>query len=145
MAGTSPDLMDALHDAVRRRLSFEERLELRRRVSDRLREIVPYSEEQEDRLASRLDRMSEEVLVSTVAPLSVRESMVLAHMLLGLSNDEIAAQLAVSMGTVQTQVKAVLRKLGARNRVHAVALALTALSPESTIEPAACGAVSSAG
>lgn len=56
-------------------------------------------------------------------PLSVRESEVLALMAEGLGNAAIADRLVVGVETVRTQVAAVLRKLEARDRTHAVVLA----------------------
>ena len=55
--------------------------------------------------------------------LSERESVVLALMAEGLSNAAIAERLVVGVETVRSQVAAVLRKLGARDRTHAVVLA----------------------
>lgn len=42
----------------------------------------------------------------------------------GKSGDEIAASLATSKGVAQHFLRVAARKLGARNRVHAVALAV---------------------
>lgn len=55
--------------------------------------------------------------------LSDREHAVLALMAEGLSNAAIAERLVVGVETVRSQVAAVLRKLGARDRTHAVVLA----------------------
>lgn len=56
-------------------------------------------------------------------PLSAREAEVLALMAEGLANAAIADRLVVGLETVRTHVAAVLRKLGARDRTHAVVLA----------------------
>jgi DNA-binding NarL/FixJ family response regulator len=56
--------------------------------------------------------------------LSRREREVLGEVLAGLDNKRIADRLRISEDTVQSQVKAISRKLGARDRAHAVALAL---------------------
>lgn len=55
--------------------------------------------------------------------LSRREGQVLALIAQGLSHQEIADWLTVSHETVRTHVKAILRKLQARDRAHAIARA----------------------
>lgn len=57
-------------------------------------------------------------------PLTPREREVLALMAQGWSNAVIAEQLVLGVETVRTHVAAVLRKLSARDRTHAVVLAL---------------------
>lgn len=57
-------------------------------------------------------------------PLSLREQEVLAGAMRGENNEEIARRLLVSPETVKSHIARVLRKLGARDRTHAVALAL---------------------
>ena len=58
--------------------------------------------------------------------LSRRESEVLAEIVRGLDNRAIADRLYISIDTVKSHVKAILRKLGARDRAHVVALVLGA-------------------
>jgi len=55
--------------------------------------------------------------------LTAREHQVLEAMAEGLSNAAIAGRLVLGVETVRTHVAAVLRKLGARDRTHAVVLA----------------------
>ncbi|WP_156754598.1 LuxR C-terminal-related transcriptional regulator [Actinokineospora pegani] len=56
-------------------------------------------------------------------PLSRREFQVLQLIADGLENQAIAKILYVSVETVRTHVKSILRKLSARDRTHAVAVA----------------------
>jgi DNA-binding NarL/FixJ family response regulator len=56
--------------------------------------------------------------------LTRREREVLAELAQGLDNRSIADRLFISEETVKTHVKSILRKLGARDRVHAVVMAL---------------------
>jgi DNA-binding NarL/FixJ family response regulator len=69
--------------------------------------------------------------------LSPREREVLSEVLAGLDNKRIAGRLCISEDTVKSHVKAIFRKLGARDRAHAVALALgTAAVPGRHLRPA---------
>lgn len=63
----------------------------------------------------------------TVA-LSNRERDVFARMVRGDSNAEIAQELVVSVETVKTHVKRILRKIGAANRLEAITLYMDAHS-----------------
>ncbi len=56
--------------------------------------------------------------------LTEREREVLALMVKGKSNQEIALELVISLGTVKFHVGNILMKLGVQSRVEAVALAL---------------------
>ena len=57
--------------------------------------------------------------------LSRKERLVLAELARGNSTEEIGIVLSVSPHTVRTHVKNLMRKLGARTRAHAVAIALS--------------------
>lgn len=55
-----------------------------------------------------------------LAPLTAREREVLAELVTGASNDDIAARLYLTGNTVKTHIKAILAKLGLPDRVHVV-------------------------
>jgi DNA-binding CsgD family transcriptional regulator len=55
--------------------------------------------------------------------LSKRERQVLDELARGSYTEEMAAALHLSPHTIRSHVKALLRKLGARTRAHAVAIA----------------------
>ena len=57
-------------------------------------------------------------------PLTDRETEVLALLLKGLENKEIAARLSISTSTVKVHVSNILSKLGVSNRGEAIALAI---------------------
>jgi DNA-binding NarL/FixJ family response regulator len=56
--------------------------------------------------------------------LTEREIQVLRQVGAGYSNKQIAVQLAISEGTVKAHMKSILPKLGARDRTHAVMIAV---------------------
>ena len=58
------------------------------------------------------------------ARLSPRERDVLAGLALGESTEQIGLTLAMSPHTVRTHLRNVMRKLEARTRAHAVAIAI---------------------
>lgn len=57
--------------------------------------------------------------------LTGRERELLAQVARGRSSEEVAEVLVLSVHTVKTHVKHIMRKLGANSRAHAVAIALT--------------------
>lgn len=59
----------------------------------------------------------------TASVLSAREKEILRLLERGKSNQEIAASLVITIGTVKSHVNHILRKLGASNRTQAVAIA----------------------
>lgn len=69
---------------------------------------------------------------SIVAPLTNRETQILNYIAEGNSNKVIAHILGISEQTIKNHVSAILRKLNANDRAHAVALALHSgwISPE---------------
>jgi DNA-binding CsgD family transcriptional regulator len=82
-------------------------------------------------LVSRADRESDS--------LTARERDVVALAAHGLTSGAIAETLTVSRSTVESHFRGAVRRLGARNRTHAIALALAwgeiALSPVATADP----------
>jgi len=73
----------------------------------------------------RLDRvLLSERSTERIPQLSPREREVTHLMAEGLTADAIAKRLGVSVETVRTHVRNTIRKLRARNRVHAIAMAL---------------------
>jgi two-component system, NarL family, response regulator DesR len=57
-------------------------------------------------------------------PLSERESQVLQHLAHGLTTERVGKELFLSPATVRSYAENAMHKLGAHNRVHAVAIAL---------------------
>ena len=73
----------------------------------------------------RLDRiLLSPRATANIPQLSPREREVMHLMAEGLTAETIGERLGISVETVRTHVRNVIRKLQARNRVHAVALAL---------------------
>ncbi len=76
------------------------------------------------------------------ASLSRRQLDVLRLVAVGANAGQIAIALSISQATVRTHVKNILDRLGANNRAHAVALAMTqgllggSTSPDSTVKRA---------
>ena len=58
------------------------------------------------------------------APVSGREREIIGLLAEGLTGDEVAEQLFLSAETVKTHIRNAMSKLEARNRVHAIAIAL---------------------
>jgi DNA-binding CsgD family transcriptional regulator len=59
-----------------------------------------------------------------VPQLSPREREIMHLMAEGMTAEAIGDKISVSVETVRTHVRNVIRKLQARNRVHAIAIAL---------------------
>ena len=58
------------------------------------------------------------------APLTSREIQILRHIANGNSNKQVAHVLGISEQTIKNHISAILRKLNANDRAHAVALAI---------------------
>lgn len=61
--------------------------------------------------------------ILTRTPLTTRETQILRLIARGMPNKSIASELRISLGTVKSHTKAILDKLGARNRTEATVLA----------------------
>ena len=57
-------------------------------------------------------------------PLSPREREVVSLIAMGASLEQLADELTISVSTVRTHLRNAVQKLGARNRAHAIALAM---------------------
>ena len=63
--------------------------------------------------------------METVAtPLTLRETQILNYVAVGNTNKQIASILQISEQTINNHVSAILRKLNANDRAHAVVLAI---------------------
>ena len=71
-----------------------------------------------------LDRGLEEPRRPAAGRLTVRERHILALLAAGATLEQIAEQRNVAVSTVRTQLRNGMRRLGARHRAHAVAVAL---------------------
>lgn len=79
-----------------------------------------------DRRGRGTDRQARDTHATAVPrsnALSGREIGVLEELAMGTSTEDIAAKFHVSPHTVRTHIKNILRKLDARTRAHAVAIA----------------------
>lgn len=73
---------------------------------------------------------------TTRSPLSIREMEILRHLLAGEPNRGIATQLMISEATVKVHVKAILRKIKAKNRTQAAIWALNYMgAADATLVP----------
>jgi two-component system response regulator DegU len=81
-------------------------------------------------VADRVLRQFQEItsmglaMEKVAAPLTNREIQILSHIANGSTNKQIAHVLGISEQTIKNHVSAILRKLNANDRAHAVALAI---------------------
>jgi two-component system response regulator DegU len=105
-------LIETIRRTCRGEYPINESLEVRpmvaRRVLEQFQEL------------SSLGRPLQEV----IAPLTLRETQILSCIAEGNTNKEIANKLEISEQTVKSHVSAILRKLNANDRAHAVALVM---------------------
>ena len=59
-----------------------------------------------------------------VAPLTHREKQILSYVADGNTNKQIAYMLGISDQTIKNHISAIMRKMNANDRAHAVAIAL---------------------
>jgi DNA-binding NarL/FixJ family response regulator len=91
----------------------------------------------DDRLGKHYE-LAHEVDVANQLGFSRREREVLGELILGQDNRSIAATLSISEETVKSHLKSIFRKLGARDRAQALALAIgTATAPSQRSAPGA--------
>jgi LuxR family maltose regulon positive regulatory protein len=85
----------------------------------------PYLQKLKGMLSIRNDdtEMSVSSQAGLIETLSEREIEVLQHIAEGKTNREIASQLIVASGTVKAHTASIYRKLDAKNRTEAVAIA----------------------
>ncbi|KPV48239.1 hypothetical protein SE17_39150, partial [Kouleothrix aurantiaca] len=130
-----------LRDGAAARVSLAEAVELaapeniRRPFLDAAPALSELLREMRDRAPEFVDQLLENTplqpgqIVAPIVPtpptepLTEREREVLALAAAGRSNPEIAEQLVLTVGTVKTHMHNIYRKLGARNRVEAIAAA----------------------
>jgi DNA-binding NarL/FixJ family response regulator len=91
---------------------------------------APLSQSMTGKLLRQLAQVSQPIVWSAVpsqasASLSPREREVLALVAHGLRNREIAEKLGIALNTVKNHLRSILAKLGARNRAHAAAYAVS--------------------
>jgi DNA-binding NarL/FixJ family response regulator len=90
-------------------------------LMDAIREVAAGGTYVDPRLRPAL--LSERATRRTQA-LSAREQEIIQLLADGLTNDEVAERLFLSSETVKTHIRNAMAKLEARNRVHAIAIAL---------------------
>ena len=73
---------------------------------------------------------------TVITPLTNRETQIMRYIADGNTNKEIGHVLGISEQTIKSHVSAILRKLNANDRAHAVALAIRSswISPEGTTQ-----------
>jgi two-component system response regulator DegU len=71
-----------------------------------------------------MSSMGGRAIETVIAPLTRRETQILNYVAAGNTNKQIADILDISEQTIKSHVSAILRKLNANDRAHAVALAI---------------------
>jgi DNA-binding NarL/FixJ family response regulator len=68
--------------------------------------------------------MGSKAMESLIAPLTTRETQILSYVANGNTNKQIATALQISEQTIKNHISAILRKLNANDRAHAVVVAI---------------------
>lgn len=55
--------------------------------------------------------------------LTIKENIVLEHLVLGMDNETIAKNMKISVHTVKTHVSHIIKKFHAKNRIHVAFIA----------------------
>jgi two-component system, NarL family, nitrate/nitrite response regulator NarL len=110
---------------ISKAVSFTQLLE---RVTDLLDDVAerPRTEAYELLECLREYREEERQRLAPFAQLTVREHEVLLALTLGMSADDIASSMYVSIATVRTHIRSILLKLGVSSQLAAVTLAIRA-------------------
>ena len=115
MFGTSPEIADALAagatGALMKSVAKTDLVSAIRRVAAGERVLSP-----------EIEQMLEED--SATPALSPRQRNILESISRGLTNNEISAQLDISLGSVKTHIERIFAKIGATTRAEAISIAL---------------------
>lgn len=104
-------------------------------VKDVIRGLDTHGVTRRQELACRLvdDRLRQEAAGGAIGSLTGREHATLQALVDGHTVDAIAERRTVASSTVRSQIRAILRKLGAHSQIEAVAIAArTGMSPSET-------------
>jgi two-component system response regulator DegU len=110
---SADDLMNTIRQASRGEYPINETVMTRPTVA---RRVLRQFEE--------IAGMGGKAMETLVAPLTARETQILSFVANGNTNKQIASALQISEQTIKNHVSAILRKLNANDRAHAVVLAI---------------------
>ncbi len=106
--------IETLPDAIETACDLKARFDDFKRALTAARDLIDTEEPRAD-VSEKTDRMGG----AKFANLTAKQRQVLAVLSGGLSNQQIAAELGITVGTVKLHISAILSRLGARNRTHA--------------------------
>jgi len=129
---------DELFDAIKvgasayidKKISTEELLSVTRKVyqgEDVINASLLSRPSVAERVLKQFKEMAslEQSIHKASAPLTIREIQILRYIANGYTNKEAAVTLGISDQTIKNHVTAILRKLNANDRAHAVAIAIS--------------------